>query len=67
MRLEFGEKPERFNKKQKVEDLNGKGGGDGFSGPEFEAGVAALAEILKVAWSKHPLHPCHLFLGAMAS
>ena len=51
VRLEFGEKPERFNKKQKVEDLNGKGGGDGFSGPEFEAGVAALAEILKVAQS----------------
>ena len=47
VRLEFGEKPERFNKKQKVEDLNGKAG-DGFSGPEFEAGVAALAELLKV-------------------
>ena len=67
MRLEFGEKPERFNKKQKVEDLNGKGGGDGFSGPEFEAGVAALAEILKVAQSEHLWHPCHLLLGAMAS
>ena len=49
MRLEFGEKPERFNKKKEVENLNGGGkAGDGFSGPEFEAGVAALAEILKV-------------------
>ena len=47
VRLEFGEKPERFNKEQKVEDLNGMGG-DGFSGPEFEAGVAALAELLQV-------------------
>ena len=50
VRLEFGEKPERFNKKQKKEEesLNGKKAGDGFSGPDFEAGVAALAEILKV-------------------
>ena len=54
VRLEFGEKPERFNKKQKVEDLNGKAG-DGFSGPEFEAGVAALAELLKVLASMNLL------------
>jgi len=54
VRLEFGEKPERFNKKQKVEDSNRKAGGDGFSGPEFEAGVAALAEILKVPWHPDP-------------
>jgi len=56
VRLEFGEKPERFNKKQKkeLENLNGKKAGDGFSGPEFEAGVAALAEILKVPWHPDP-------------
>merc|ERR1712192_254407 len=48
VRLEFGEKPERFNKKQKIENLNGREKAvGGFTGPEFEAGVAALAEILK--------------------
>ena len=77
VRLEFGEKPERFNKKQKeAENLDGKKAGYGFSGPEFEAGVAALAEILKVFvstlhnenlaqflfWQFRNFHP-----GAMAS
>ena len=47
VRLEFAEKPDKFNKKQKVEDLNGKAG-EGFSGPEFEAEVASLAELFKV-------------------
>merc|ERR1712192_61857 len=55
VRLEFGEKPERFNKKKEMENLNGGDrSGDGFSGPEFEAGVAALAEILKVPWHPDP-------------
>ena len=65
VRLEYGEKPERFNKEVKeVENLDGKTGD--FSGPEFEAGVAALAELLKVLLY-FCLHYYHLQPGAMAS
>ena len=65
VRLEYGEKTERFNKEVKeVENLDGKTGD--FSGPEFEAGVAALAELLKVLLY-FCLHYYHLQPGAMAS
>ena len=65
VRLEYGEKTERFNKEVKeVENLDGKTGD--FSEPEFEAGVAALAELLKVLLY-FCLHYYHLQPGAMAS
>ena len=64
VRLEFAEKPDKFNKKQKVEDFNGKAG-DGFSGPEFDAGVAALAELLKVLASMNLL--CSLTSNNLAT
>ena len=47
VRLEYGESPEKFNRTEDACDFNGKTG-TSLSGPEYESGVAALAEILKV-------------------
>ena len=51
VRLEYGESPEKFNRIENVCDFNGKTG-TSLSGPEYESGVAALAEILKVLFGR---------------
>ena len=51
VRLEYGESPEKFNRIENVCDFNGKTG-TSLSGPEYESGVAALAEILKVIFGR---------------
>ena len=51
VRLEYGESPEKFNRTEDACDFNGKTG-TSLSGPEYESGVAALAEILKVLFGR---------------
>jgi len=57
VRLEFGERPQYFNQKKSPLPPPSE------SGPEFEAGVAALADLLQVPWHPSP----HLRLAAVTS
>jgi len=57
VRLEFGERPQHFNPKKSPLPPTSD------SGPEFEAGVAALADLLQVPWHPSP----HLRLAAVTS